>query len=357
MDINDKVKNSVIYVRTHAYNAESFIGRAIDSIINQTHQNWIYYICNNGSKDKTGDIIDEYASRDSRIRVFHNKENFVFTPETREFDMLVYNLPDDVYFCILDADDEYKPWFMEKSLKFLKNNDLDFVITSNEAVTIDGQKIIRKNYKNNVVINDKNFEDYAKEIISETVYWSKLYKGNLLRKFEKPKINMSVGLDVYTVAEYARLSTRIGILSDICYTYYIHGENFSRSKSIFKQERLYEAKQIYEKHLQLVTEKIGIISQEIYDEINRNFCIHFTFMVGSLTVASNNPIIKFNYLTEILFNKDLGYDLEVFKNTTENANNFDITKRNLLLLYNSIEKFVSNRKKLLSVKNKLSKIF
>ena len=57
----------MIYIRTHAYNAEKTIRRAIKSVLKQTFQDFIFYVCDNGSTDRTGKIIDFYAQKDSRI--------------------------------------------------------------------------------------------------------------------------------------------------------------------------------------------------------------------------------------------------------------------------------------------------
>ena len=63
----------LISVLMPAYNVQEFIGESIESILNQTYENFEYYICDNGSTDRTGEIIQEYAAKDKRIKFFHNK--------------------------------------------------------------------------------------------------------------------------------------------------------------------------------------------------------------------------------------------------------------------------------------------
>ena len=50
-----------------AYNAQATIRRTIESILNQTFENFQYYILDNASADDTEDIIGEYAEKDQRI--------------------------------------------------------------------------------------------------------------------------------------------------------------------------------------------------------------------------------------------------------------------------------------------------
>ena len=68
----------MIYFTTKAYNAEATMGRAIESVLSQSYGDFIYYVCDNGSNDATGDIIREYAKKDKRVIPLVNKKNQVW---------------------------------------------------------------------------------------------------------------------------------------------------------------------------------------------------------------------------------------------------------------------------------------
>ena len=67
---NTKPKISVI---VPVYNVEKYLRRCIDSILAQTFTDFELLLIDDGSKDKSGEICDEYADKNKRIRVFHKK--------------------------------------------------------------------------------------------------------------------------------------------------------------------------------------------------------------------------------------------------------------------------------------------
>jgi len=66
------MKPPIISVVMNAYNKENYIGATIESILNQTFENFEFIIVNDGCTDKTADVIALY--KDPRIRVFHQKQ-------------------------------------------------------------------------------------------------------------------------------------------------------------------------------------------------------------------------------------------------------------------------------------------
>ena len=68
--INNNPKISVI---VPVYNAERYLHRCIDSILAQTFTDFEVLLIDDGSKDKSGEICDEYAKKDIRVKVFHKE--------------------------------------------------------------------------------------------------------------------------------------------------------------------------------------------------------------------------------------------------------------------------------------------
>ena len=59
------------------YNSEKYVSEAIESVCNQSYKNWELLIVNDGSTDQSSKIIDDYAKKDSRIKVFHRSNEGV----------------------------------------------------------------------------------------------------------------------------------------------------------------------------------------------------------------------------------------------------------------------------------------
>ena len=64
-----------ISVLMTAYNSEEYIARAIESILEQTYKDFEFIIINDGSTDRTSDVVGKYAKTDKRIKFIDNKVN------------------------------------------------------------------------------------------------------------------------------------------------------------------------------------------------------------------------------------------------------------------------------------------
>jgi len=64
----------LVSIVTPMYNGESFLRECLESVLSQTYSNWEYIIVNNCSTDNSLEIVEEYAQRDSRVKIINNKD-------------------------------------------------------------------------------------------------------------------------------------------------------------------------------------------------------------------------------------------------------------------------------------------
>jgi glycosyltransferase involved in cell wall biosynthesis len=248
---------SKVVIYTHAYNAEKTIRRTIESVLNQTYKNFVYYLLDNGSTDSTRDIMYEYT-QDKRIVVLENdKNNFIYRQENLQrytesgfephwlFEKnVIWNdaYSDDDFYCVLDADDEYLPSFFEDMLNFCHSHNLEFASCGNETIReSDGMVIDRWKVSEDLIITngkdyDLYFEDYSKLI---STLWSLFIKFSVLRKANLNIVTQSLIDFCDTAISFFLLkhSNNLGISPKILHRYYIHEHNMSRTFHIDLFER------------------------------------------------------------------------------------------------------------------------
>lgn len=111
------MQKSLVSVIMPVYNAEKFLAEAIESILNQTYQNFEFIILNDGSEDASIDIINSYSTEDARIKVISRKNKGLV--ETLNEGL---TLSEGKYICRMDADDISKPTRIEKQVRFLEES-------------------------------------------------------------------------------------------------------------------------------------------------------------------------------------------------------------------------------------------
>lgn len=76
--------NPLISVIVPIYNVEKYLARCVDSIVNQTYKNLEIILVDDGSPDRCPQMCDDYAEKDSRIKVIHKKTVDFPMPEMQE---------------------------------------------------------------------------------------------------------------------------------------------------------------------------------------------------------------------------------------------------------------------------------
>lgn len=132
-------QTDLISVITPAYNAASYIGQTIETVLAQTYTHWEMLIVDDGSTDHTADIVKEYASRDPRIV-------YIFQPNGRQGKARnnALHKAKGNYIAFLDADDLWVPDKLEQQYSFITQNEVDLVFSNSYffSNTIDSKQLM-----------------------------------------------------------------------------------------------------------------------------------------------------------------------------------------------------------------------
>lgn len=116
--IIQKEKTPLISVIMSTYNRDQLISKAITSILNQTVSDFEFIIVNDGSTDKTADILKNFARQDSRIKLIENGKNLGLIPSLNK----ALSVARGTYIARMDDDDFSLPVRFERQIEFMKRN-------------------------------------------------------------------------------------------------------------------------------------------------------------------------------------------------------------------------------------------
>lgn len=112
--------NPLISILTPTYNHERFINKCIESVLDQTYQNWEMIIIDDGSTDNTGNIISKY--NDKRIK--YVKQENIGIWRLKETYNKALSLSKGDLIAILEGDDYWPSYKLEEQIKVFKNHDV-----------------------------------------------------------------------------------------------------------------------------------------------------------------------------------------------------------------------------------------
>lgn len=111
------------------YNVEQYLSQCIDSVISQTYKNLEIILVNDGSQDRSGRICDDYAEKDLRIRVLHQKNSGVSVARNAGISIAIGQ-----YITFVDSDDWILPEMYENMMNCVKDSSPIDVVMCDTAV-------------------------------------------------------------------------------------------------------------------------------------------------------------------------------------------------------------------------------
>lgn len=216
--MNNCEKNPLVSVIVPVYNVEKYLKRCLDSIVNQTYKN-IEVICiDDGSPDRSIDILREFESNDNRIKIIRQKNMGLSSARNTGI-----NMAKGEYIIFVDSDDDLELNMIDLMINKIKNKDLAICASSN----ITENSIVQNSLKKIEKLLPKNINgiNYFKLVVANTDLFSasacnKMYR---LKKIRENNLKFPVGKlheDLLFVFKYLVLSNNVGVVSNCLYNYY-----------------------------------------------------------------------------------------------------------------------------------------
>lgn len=275
----------MISVIVPIYNVENYLENCINSILNQSYTDFELILVDDGSPDNCGKICDDYAKKDSRIKVIHKKNGGL--SDARNIGI---EAAKGEYISFIDSDDWIHKDFYLTLFNALSSSNSDIAICNFLKVSNDDikDKIININPPVKTLSNLESLNDlYSDNYVNYIVAWNKLYKANLFKDIRFPvgKIHE----DEFTTPKVLFESNKIAIITEELYYYRqtpnsIMNRKFNVANLSFLEAIEDRLKFINEHHLDTIYDKC--LYQLSFERIN------FYYMIKNSDIPNKENLLN-----------------------------------------------------------------
>ena len=162
-------KKTAISIIIPVYNAEKYLHKCLESIVNQSFKDYEVLVVNDGSTDNSQKIIDEYASKyTTKFRTFVKENGGQSSARNMALPFACGE-----YITFLDSDDYYDSKYLEILYSTAKKNNSDMVISGQQKVDENGKVYMNITY---------DVENYPNCILRRLNFSGKIYRTEYVRK-------------------------------------------------------------------------------------------------------------------------------------------------------------------------------
>lgn len=237
--------NPLISIIVPIYNSKKTLCRCVDSILNQTFTDWELLLIDDGSKDKSGEICDEYTANDFRIKTFHKVNGGVSSARNIGLDNA-----SGKWVTFVDSDDWVYPDYLNNYVRCLDDN-IDLVVQgfNSDKPLFSDENLSENKYFSNF---DGSIFDGIPILLKNDILgflWIKLFNNTIIKKYKlrfNEKLNLSE--DEEFILRYLVYCKKIIAIDEIGYFYNV--PNWQRKYQI-KRNSFELYKSMYESVLKI----------------------------------------------------------------------------------------------------------
>ena len=223
----------MVTIYTQAYNVENYIAQCIESVLGQSYGEFEWILVENGSQDRTREIIQIYEKKDARIKcIYHDVNQTGFAQD------YICQYAQGEYIAKLDSDDFWGSRYLEKLVEAMETQKADLACC--KAAVLDEANDKRhchgfRQYKG--LVTAENIAGLYSEIeVDMNTYWAKLMKKDLFlkadyayRELHREKNGAGYAGDTIFMYCYLNECHKSVFLTDVLYFYRLHRKNASKT--------------------------------------------------------------------------------------------------------------------------------
>lgn len=268
------------------YKVEHYLSRCVDSILAQTYTNLEVILVDDGSPDNCPSICDEYAKKDSRVKVVHKKNGGLSSARNAGLDVA-----NGKYISFIDSDDWVENCFIENLVNALESENADmsackFCRTKGDVATrewfIEAVKVIKEEKFASIFL-ESSYAGYA----CNKLFKSDIIKNNNLR-FDEKIFN---GEDFPFTTEYILYVNKVAYIEQDLYYYYFRETGIMNTITL--TERFVTILYAREKTLEFLSKH----APECYDRCKASYLsilCKIKYMAMANSVKHNKVLLSVN---------------------------------------------------------------
>lgn len=292
------------------YNAEKFIAETIDSILNQTYQDFEILIIDDGSTDKSGDILKQYIQKDNRIRVLYN-ENNKGVGYTRNRGVAEAK---GKYLATMDADDIALPIRLETEVDYLENHKSVGAVSGCCYFMDERGRKIGHSKKEALNVREVNARMFFENVMINS---ASMYRVDIVKKFNVKYKDDFHGIEDYMFWCMLLKYTRIVVLDEYFVLYRIVHNGLTGTNS--RKCNLERIRCINEVHAYMLTSNGIHISKSLLEYCLPKYALGFFKKqgIGSIWIVLFllQILIQAKYMKKVYYGELWYYIIHQFKTT------------------------------------------
>lgn len=300
-----KYKISIVVA---VYNAEKYLPRCLDALVNQTLKEIEILCVDDGSTDSAPQIVDQYAEKyPEKIKAFHKENGGEFT--TRNYGL---ERATGEYVTFVDNDDWVEKDWAEKLYNAAKSNDADLAVCGFERIDLETNKVVAKDMTGygTCVKEIVNNDDYM--VFINPAPWNKIYKREKVKDLRF--LNFRGFNDmIFLTSSFTKID-KIAFIPNVLYHYYLRYDsqihnvneqdvnNFKKYlldlKQLYIDENKYEEMKYILDLMAFIHLGVSVMYRASYDpsiDIKKMTKETIIYLNENFPTWRKNPFLKFSY--------------------------------------------------------------